>query len=128
VIFVRPPREEFGYHLEARRLELGISPEDVARDIGVKPRTYKRWEQEKDRPSARFRPAIIRFLGHDPSPAPQTLGERIRAARERAGISPPQLAERLGVSPSTVRAWESDTVKRPTQRVASVFEEYVGEA
>lgn len=128
VIFVRPPVEDFGPQLQARRLELGVSPEDAARDIGVKSRTYKRWEQGKDRPSTRFRPGIVRFLGHDPRPAPQTLGERIRAAREREGISPPQLAERLGLSASTVRAWEAGTVKRPTPRVADVFEEYLREA
>ena len=34
------------------------------------------------------------------------VGERIRRAREAAGMSVPQLARRLGVEASSVKAWE----------------------
>jgi transcriptional regulator with XRE-family HTH domain len=45
-----------------------------------------------------------------------SLGERIRTARERAGLSREQLAEQLGVDPSTVRNWENSTSERPRNR------------
>lgn len=37
-----------------------------------------------------------------------TLGDRIAAAREAAGLSQTQLATRLGVRSRTLRGWESD--------------------
>lgn len=37
-----------------------------------------------------------------------TLGDRIAAAREAAGLSQTQLATRLGVRTRTLRGWESD--------------------
>lgn len=129
VIIIRPPREDldFATQLSQRRSELDLEPRDAAQRIGVSPRTYARWERGQDKPSTRFRPAIVRFLGLDPEPTPQTLGERIRAARLRAGLSPRQLAERLNVSSSTVRAWEAESVSRPTARIRGIFEAYVNE-
>ncbi|MBC8030284.1 MAG: helix-turn-helix domain-containing protein, partial [Pyrinomonadaceae bacterium] len=58
---------------------------------------------------------------------PETFGERIRAARELEGISKPQLAQRLGISTSTIHAWENDTVSRPTARVVNIFDDYLNE-
>ena len=37
-----------------------------------------------------------------------TFGDRMAAARERAGLSQAQLAKRMGVKHSTVRKWEDD--------------------
>lgn len=37
-----------------------------------------------------------------------TLGDRIAAAREAAGLSQAQLASKLGVRSRTLRGWESD--------------------
>ena len=41
-------------------------------------------------------------------PETATLGDRITGAREAAGLTQEQLARRLGVRASTVRAWEED--------------------
>ncbi|HEY0003892.1 MAG TPA: helix-turn-helix domain-containing protein [Pyrinomonadaceae bacterium] len=124
----RFPRELLSEHLRARRLELGLRQRDAAQQMGVKVGTYANWEQGRDEPRTRSFPAIIGFLGYDPSPEAQTLPERIREVREREGLSQRELAERLGVAPSTVKAWEADTVRRPTPRVTRIFEEYVKEA
>jgi DNA-binding XRE family transcriptional regulator len=73
----------------------------------------------------RFLPAVIRFLGYDPTPAPVSLPDRIRAARRRQGISQRELARRLGLDPATVWAWEAGAVVRPFPRIVAMFEEYV---
>lgn len=93
VIPFRVPPEEFATLLRRRRLALGREPREVAAELGVTPGTYTRWERGDDRPSPRFRPAIVRFLGDDPNPAPQSVGERIRANRLREGLSQSELAE-----------------------------------
>ncbi|MDQ3746581.1 MAG: helix-turn-helix domain-containing protein, partial [Acidobacteriota bacterium] len=124
----RPPSpEEFGAELAARRTALGLSTRDAAAQLGTSAGTYRRWERGQDRPSVRFHPAIIAFLGYDPNPSPQEFGQLIRAARERDGLSRSELGRQLGVSSSTVKAWEAGTVSRPSPRVAEIFEGYVNE-
>ena len=73
----------------------------------------------------RFFPAVIRFLGYDPSPPSVSLAERIQAARWREGISQRELARKLGLDPSTVQAWEAGQVRRRYPRLVRLFEEYV---
>jgi len=82
----------------------------------------------QDLPSAHFDTAIADFLGYDPNPNPQELGQSIREARERDGLTRSQLAERLNVSSSTVKAWETGSVNRPSTRVLGIFEDYLSEA
>jgi transcriptional regulator with XRE-family HTH domain/pyrrolidone-carboxylate peptidase len=122
-----PHHAPLSAQLIARRAELGLSVSEGAAQVGAKPGTYRRWESGADRPSARFRPGITSFLGHSPNPAPEIFGEIIRAAREREGLTRSQLAERLGLASSTVRAWEEGAVSRPSARVSSIFEQYVAE-
>jgi transcriptional regulator with XRE-family HTH domain/pyrrolidone-carboxylate peptidase len=123
----RPPRDDLAAQLVERRAELGLSAAEAAAQVGARLGTYRRWERGQDQPSARFKPAITNFLGHDPSPDPHAFGESIRAARERDGLTRSQLAQRLGLASSTVKAWEMGTVSRPSPRVSSIFEEYVTE-
>jgi hypothetical protein len=40
-----------------------------------------------------------------------TTGELIRSARLRAGYSQKELAQRLGIAPSSIARWETDTVE-----------------
>jgi transcriptional regulator with XRE-family HTH domain len=116
-----------GEHLKKRRLDRGLRQKDVARELGVNFKTYENWEQGKYEPEIRFLPAVIRFLGYDPSPAPVSLPDRIRAARRRQGISQRELARRLGLDPVTVWAWEAGRVQRLYPRLTRLFEEYVKE-
>ncbi len=37
-----------------------------------------------------------------------TFGDRLAGAREQAGLTPDQLAERIGVQLETIEAWEDD--------------------
>jgi len=70
-------------------------------------------------------PAVIRFLGYDPRPVPETFPERLRFVREGRGLSIQGLSARLGTVPSTVLAWEQGS-RRPgrigkTARVDAAF-------
>jgi DNA-binding transcriptional regulator YiaG len=99
----------------------------VAGQLGVNQRTYENWEVGKHEPEVRFWPGMVAFLGYDPSPEVTclSLGEKIRAARRREGVSQRELARKLGLDPSTVEAWEAGRVRRPYPRLACLFEEYV---
>ena len=46
-----------------------------------------------------------------------TLGERLRKAREEAGLTRREVSDRLGVTEETIRAWETDE-DSPGPRVA----------
>jgi|GEM_PF-1484368 len=128
LIIIRRFRGDVGAELLAKRTELGLTNRAVAEQLGASTSTYRRWERGLDQPSARFHTPIAAFLGYDPNPNPQELGQLIREARERDGLTRSQLAERLNVSSSTVKAWETGLVSRPTPRVSGIFEDYLSEA
>jgi transcriptional regulator with XRE-family HTH domain len=114
-----------GEHLRRVRLDRGLWQKQVAREIGCSKASLLNWEKGHAEPELRFLPAILRFLGYDPRPEPATLGGRIRAAREAAGLSERELARRLGLDPGTLAAWERDEVRRPYPRIRRVFERWL---
>jgi len=87
LVIIRRIRSDFGAELLAKRTELGLTPKGAAQRIGVSASAYRRWEQGKDRPSARFHAPIVNFLGHDPDPDPKEFGQQIRAAPEQEGLT-----------------------------------------
>jgi transcriptional regulator with XRE-family HTH domain len=95
-----------GDHIRKRRLDLKLRQQDVAARIGVDKTSVFNWEAGTASPHIRALPAVIRFLGYDPSETGTTLGERLRAARRRLGLSHFDLAQQLGVDPTTLRNWE----------------------
>jgi transcriptional regulator with XRE-family HTH domain len=133
-VTLRGPKPRAGYpeepstlgeHLKKRRLDLGLGQKEVAAEFGANFKSYDNWEQEKHEPEFRYWPAIIGFLGYDPVPEPETFGERIRWRRRREGLTRKELAEKLGLDPVTVWAWEAGKIVRRYPRIARIFEEYV---
>ena len=51
------------------------------------------------------------------------IGERIRRAREKAGISQSELARRVGVKPQAVQAWEAGKNGPSRKRISSLAKE-----
>lgn len=51
-------------------------------------------------------------------PDAATFGDRVAAARERAGMTHGVLAKRLGVRPATLRAWEDDVSEPRANRLS----------
>lgn len=95
-----------GEHLKVKRCSLKLFQRDVAQLLGVSEATLLLWEKGYAEPAYRSFPAIVAFLGTDPSPPPTTLGERLKAKRRALGFSIDELAEFLGVDPSTAGDWE----------------------
>lgn len=74
--------------------------------LGVSAATLLLWEKGYAEPGYRSFPAIIDFLGADPSPPPTTLGAHLKARRRALGYSIEELAQALDVDPSTAGDWE----------------------
>ena len=104
----RYPKElkSLGDHIRARRTDLGLFQSQVAEIIGVCSLTITNWEGNASLPPVRYIPAIIRFLGYDPSAKGTSLPERLIGARRARGLTQKQLAGDLGVDPSTIQDWE----------------------
>jgi len=123
------PRElrTLGDHLRKARLVRGLLQTQVADALGVDHQTVLNWERNHTRVSTRFMPQVMTFLGYDPREEPGPLGLRIRALRERQGLSQSALAAKLGLNTSTVNAWERGRVRKLFPTVRRRFEEFLAE-
>lgn len=121
------PRElrTLGDHLRKTRLDRGLWQEHVARELGVSVSTVLNWETNHTRVQTRFMPKVMAFLGYDPREETGQLGDRIRALRERQGLSQVALAARLGLNASTVVAWERGRIRLAFPKVRKRFEEFL---
>ncbi len=90
---------------------MGLIRRQVALRLLVSADTLLLWEKDRATPTVRYYPAILRFLGYDPFPAPTTLPERIARHRQRLGLSIEAAAKILGVDEGTFGAWERGTRK-----------------
>jgi transcriptional regulator with XRE-family HTH domain len=114
-----------GEHLKRRRLDLSLTQKKAAEAIGAHFKSYDNWEKDKHEPEFRYWPGLIGFLGYDPNPEPQTLGERIKAKRRREGLTLREAAARLGIDPGTFETWEKGEVRKRFPRFVRLFEEFV---
>lgn len=123
----KSPRElnTVGDHLRKTRLDRGLWQEHVAAELGVSVGTLLNWERNHTRVQTRFMPKVLAFLGYDPREESGSLGERIRARRERQGLSQVALAAKLGLNPSTVVSWERGRVRLAFPKVRKRFEEFL---
>jgi len=92
--------------------------------MGVSTETYWGWEVDRIRPYAASWAPIIEFLGYDPSPVAETLGERLKAKRRRLGWSQAKIAVHLGWDETTVRRYENGD-RRPTGRLLEQLENFL---
>ena len=98
--------ETLGEHVKRSRLEREISRREAALLLGVTPWTVFNWEKGRTDPAIEAMPAIIRFLGYDPSPAPRSLPERLLAKRRAMGWSIQNAAKTVAVDPGVWSDWE----------------------
>jgi transcriptional regulator with XRE-family HTH domain len=55
----------------------------------------------------RHMPGIIKLLGYDPEPAPQSLGQKIAYSRRLLGFTQEDLGKALSVGAFAIWQWES---------------------
>ena len=106
-------------------MDRGLWQVHVAEVLGVSVSTIRNWESNHTSVATRFLPKVVAFLGYDPRQETGQLGERIRALRERQGLSQVALAEKLGLNASTVNAWECGRVRKLFPTVRRRFEEFL---
>jgi transcriptional regulator with XRE-family HTH domain len=64
---------------------------------------------------------VLEFLGYDPRPKEESLGEQLRRYRESRGLSQRDVATTLGVSASVLWRWESGQRKPKGKYLAKVY-------
>jgi transcriptional regulator with XRE-family HTH domain len=112
--------QTLGGHLKKRRRELGLLQRQAAERMGIQRDTYVNWEKDKTRPVAsQFRP-VVAFLGYDPTPAPETLSERLKAKRRELGVTFAQVARYLEWDPGTLTRYLNGTWRMPPARAAQL--------
>lgn len=109
-----------GEHLKKRRRELGLLQREAAERMEIDTWTYLNWEKDKTLPvAARFRP-VLTFLGYDPTPAPNTLAERLRASRRTSGVTFSQVAQYLGWDEGSLTRYLSGEWRLSSERAAAL--------
>jgi DNA-binding XRE family transcriptional regulator len=93
--------------------------------MGVQDFTLIKWEQDAAEPYVTYYPAIIEFLGYEPWPEPKTLGERIRAARHRNGLTFREAASHYDIDDGTLLKCEHGRV-HPTAETLEKLEALFG--
>ena len=66
-----------GDHIRSRRLDLRLFQKDVASQIGVSTDTIILWESNAATPQLRHIPKIVKFLGYNPLPLPESLADAL---------------------------------------------------
>jgi transcriptional regulator with XRE-family HTH domain len=95
-----------GQHLRQRRLELHLLQNQVAKRIGVHKASIQNWERGLGKPMIKHLPAIIQFLGYDPSATPNSFPAILIHLRRKLGLTQQDLAQVLAVNPCSVGRWE----------------------
>ena len=120
-----------GDHLRKKRLDLKLLQKDAALILGVEAATIWNWENNYSSPKLHHIPRIIKFLGYVPlNTHAKTLGERIVNYRRLSGMTQKELANLLGVDPTTLARWErneSRPLRKPLQRLVTFFSSFGAE-
>ena len=104
---------------------MGLLQKDVAQRLVVDTTSVTNWEKGHTSPRFHLMPKVIEFLGYVPFPTETgSLGEKIVGLRRAFGIRQDQLAEQLGVDPSTMARWERG-MGQPVSRYLDKLTEFL---
>jgi transcriptional regulator with XRE-family HTH domain len=114
-----PEPKTLGERLLRCRLERGLLRADAARQMRVCVEALRAWEHGRTPPD-RVWPAMVAFIGFDPSPPPRSPGEHLKAARRSAGLTIKEVAKAVGCDRGTVANWERDLSQPSSAHVAGL--------
>jgi transcriptional regulator with XRE-family HTH domain len=110
-----------GDRLRAKRLDLGLTQQQVAQRLGIDETTVHNWERNHKVPVVRLLPRMIQFLGYSPYAPALSLPEQLKMCRRSLGLSQRKLAKALGVDESSLRNWESGR-RKPSKKSLRIIE------
>ncbi len=114
-----------GDHIRKRRLDLGLSQQEVATIIGVSESTVWNWEHGTE-PELRYTPRILEFIGYIPFECPEDPVEKLRYYKLINGLSYEQLGRLMRRDPEQLTDWLSGRVspcRENRQMIAKFLEE-----
>lgn len=88
-------------------MDLGFTTSYLSIRFGVQIGSILRWERGLTTPPIRYLPAIYDFLGYTPYRPVTSIAERIKAWRNRLGLTQAEMAQRIGTEESVVGDWET---------------------
>lgn len=96
-----------GEHILKKRLEDKLTQKALATRIGVDPITVMNWElgHTKTIPAVSMR-RVIDYLGYNPEPRSERIGDQLRWKRRALGWTTTEAARNNSVDPATWQAWE----------------------
>jgi transcriptional regulator with XRE-family HTH domain len=95
-----------GDHLRRRRLDLGLTQQQLAIKIKASKASIVSWEMNRYEPGVRYIPGIVSFLGYFPYVPTTSSGIWLQQCRRCNGYSQEKLAKVMGSDESTIAAWE----------------------
>ncbi len=116
-----------GDHLRKKRLDLKLLQRDIAQRLGVDETTVYNWEKNHSKPSLRYIPKIIKFLGHFPLKCKGGPVEKLKFYRFINGLSCKRLGKIMGRDPERLADWLNGRV-RPCKRNMGRIVEFLAEA
>lgn len=119
--YVRNP-VTLGDKVRNRRIELRQYQCDASVELGIAEATLSLWELNKRRPHVSHYPKIIQYLGYIPfNIDTSTLGGRIKHYRYVHGLTQEDLAKKLAVDETSVRAYELN-LRKPLKKISAKLE------
>ena len=107
-------------------MDLGLQMVQAAKALGCQATSVANWEKSKTEPGTTHWPRVLEFLGYDPRPKKESVGEQLRRHREGRGWSQPETARKLGVSASVLWRWESGQ-RKPKGRYLEKVHAFLGD-
>lgn len=97
-----------GEKILRRRLELGLTQKEIAKQLGINDQTVSRWETGESNPNIKHYPFVISFLDYYPFEIDDTFGGKIKRYRFINGMSRKKLAQLFKISSKLIQEIEEN--------------------
>jgi len=113
--------EKIGDHVRKARIKRGLEQKDLANILGVTESCIWLWESHRSAPPIPRCKGVIKFLGYDPFPEPETFSEKLIAYRRRYGLRVKDAAVLAKVDPASWSSWERSEHKITVANCARIL-------